>query len=486
MAELERAETAIVCAVQEEAFPEELKTLQKMDEETPLERREDEMKTNMVKKTSKLHRLDPHLRADGVICVGGRIRRADLPVSQRHPVVLPRTGHVTRLIVDHCHKRTHHAGRGMTIADIRSRGYWIIGARGAVSRHILKCVTCKKIRGTPQEQKMADLPEDRLNQAEPFTYSAVDLFGSFLVKERRSQLKRWGVMFTCMACRAVHIETANTLSTDSFLNAFRRFVGRRGPVRTLRCDRGTNFVGGKKALEDALKEMDTDKIRRELLKDNCDWVEIKMNVPHASHMGGAWERMIRSARASLTAVLSSHAEQLDDEVLRTVMVEVEAVINSRPLSFPEMTQVDIAEPLTPNQILTQKTKQVLPPPGSFQSVDAYCRQRWRRVQYLTNQFWYRWRAELLPALQERRRWTRARPNVHPDDVVMVIDPDAPRNCWPLGRVVAALPSQDGLVRKAKNLRTYVVGRSWSGQYTDDLAGATLARRRQQLLFFTRW
>ena len=195
--------------------------------------------------------------------------------------------------------------------------------------------------------------------------------------------------------------------------------------------------------------MDTDKIRRELLKDNCDWVEIKMNVPHASHMGGAWERMIRSARASLTAVLSSHAEQLDDEVLRTVMVEVEAVINSRPLSFPEMTQVDIAEPLTPNQILTQKTKQVLPPPGSFQSVDAYCRQRWRRVQYLTNQFWYRWRAELLPALQERQRWTRARPNVHPDDVVMVIDPDAPRNCWPLGRVVAALPSQDGLVRKAK-------------------------------------
>ena len=446
--DLQTAETCIVLAAQEEAFQEELKILKKPDEEG---RRETEGKTKTVKRTSKLHRLDPFVRADGAICVGGRIRRADLPLTQLHPVVLPRTGHITRLIVDHCHRGTHHAGRGMTIAEIRSAGYWIVGVRGAVSRHILNCVACKKIRGTPQGQKMSDLPEDRLNPAEPFTYSAVDLFGPFYVKERRSELKRWGVMFTCMASRAVHIETANTLSTDSFLNAFRRFVGRRGPVRTLRCDRGTNFVGGKKALEDALKEMDTDKIRRELLKTNCDWVEFEMNVPCASHMGGAWERMIRSARASLSAVLTSHAEQLDDEVLRTVMVEVEAVINSRPLPFPEMTQVDVVEPLTPSQILTQKTKQVLPPPGSFQSADAYCRQRWRRVQYLTNQFWFRWRAEVLPSLQERRRWTETRSNLQPGDVVLLIEADTPRNCWPLGRVMATIPSQDGLTRKAKVL-----------------------------------
>ena len=261
MDELQKAQTVIVRAAQEEAFPEELKRLKNEKDTTT----QQEVKTKQVKKTSKLYRLDPYIRADGVVCVGGRIRRANLPTDQLHPVVLPRDGHITRLVVEHCHKGVHHAGRGMTIAEIRSAGFWIVGVRSAVSRHILKCVMCRKIRGTPQEQKMSDLPEDRLTPSEPFTYCGVDLFGPFYVKERRSVLKRWGVMFTCLASRAVHIETVNSLSTDSFLNAYRRFVGRRGPIRTLRCDRGTNFVGGKAAMEAALKEMDADKIQRELL-----------------------------------------------------------------------------------------------------------------------------------------------------------------------------------------------------------------------------
>ena len=445
--ELQKAQTVIVRAVQEEAFPEELKRLKNEKDTTT----QQEVKTKQVKKTSKLYRLDPYIRADGVVCVGGRIRRANLPADQLHPVVLPRDGHITRLVVEHCHKGVHHAGRGMTIAEIRSAGFWIVGVRSAVSRHILKCVMCRKIRGTPQEQKMSDLPEDRLTPSEPFTYCGVDLFGPFYVKERRSVLKRWGVMFTCLASRSVHIETVNSLSTDSFLNAYRRFVGRRGPIRTLRCDRGTNFVGGKAAMEAALKEMDADKIQRELLKDNCDWIDFQMNAPCASHMGGAWERMIRSARAALDSVLSCHAEQLDDEVLRTVMVEVEAVINSRPLTCAEMTQVDVVEPLTPNQILTQKTKQVLPLPGRFLPVDAYCRHRWRRVQYLTNLFWSRWMSEVLPTLQERRRWTGVRRDLGPDDVVLLVEPDSPRNSWPLARVLAALPSRDGLVRRVRIL-----------------------------------
>ena len=130
-------------------------------------------------------------------------------------------------------------------------------------------------------------------------------------------------------------------------------------------------------MEEALKEMDSEKIQRELLKENCDLVEFKMNVPCASHMGGTLERMIRSARSALNAVLISHADQLDDESLRTVMVEAEAIINSRPISSPDMTQTDLVAPLTPNQILTQKTKLLLPLPGRFQSADSYCRQRWR-------------------------------------------------------------------------------------------------------------
>ena len=99
-------------------------------------------------------------------------------------------------------------------------------------------------------------------------------------------MKRYGALFICLSCRVIHIEVAHSLSTDSFMNAYRCFISRRGPVRLLRSDRGTNFVGAKNELKEALKEMDIDEIQRKLLEDSCDFVQFKMNVPHASHMGG--------------------------------------------------------------------------------------------------------------------------------------------------------------------------------------------------------
>ena len=99
---------------------------------------------------------------------------------------------------------------------------------------------------------MAPLPNDRLEEAPPFTYCAVDYFGLWYIKEGRKEMKRYGVIFTCMASHAVHLETAVSLRTDSFLNAYRCFIGRRGPVQQLRSDQGTNFVDAKNELESAL------------------------------------------------------------------------------------------------------------------------------------------------------------------------------------------------------------------------------------------
>ena len=112
---------------------------------------------------------------------------------------------------------------------------------------------------------MADLPSDRLEQVAPSTFSAVDYVGRFYIKEGRKELKRHGVLFSCVASRAIHLETASSLTTDSFLNAYRRFVCRRGPVQQLRSDQGTNFVGAKNELEAALPEMNQDKIRLSLI-----------------------------------------------------------------------------------------------------------------------------------------------------------------------------------------------------------------------------
>ena len=433
--ELHRGETEILKTTQQEAFPDEYALLSTARTE----------KKNSKK--SRLFRLDPYLDKDGVIRVGGRISRSAMPQEASHPVILPRHSHVTELLVKHYHEKTGHSGRGSTLSELRAAGYWIVGGRSAVSSHILSCVTCKKLRGKPQEQKMADLPPERTEPAEPFTHCAVDCFGPFYIKDRRSQLKRWGLLFTCLASRAIHLESVNSLSTDSFLNAYKRFVSRRGAVRTLFCDNGTNFVGGKNTLEEALKEEDHANIRNELLKAECDWCEFRFNVPHASSMGGVWERMIRSARTALTALITTHGHTMDDELFRTLLTEAEAIVNSRPLTYVSSAPDDTPTPLSPNQLLTLKSRVATPYPGSFSPVDLYVRQRWRRVQFLANQFWTRWRREFLPTLQERQKWLNKRPNLQPGDVVAVIDDAEPRPRWPLGRIVEVYPGADGLVRK---------------------------------------
>lgn len=444
--ELQEAETEIVKSFQREEFQEEISLLRSRNSQQDSH---DRASVRVMKKTTALYKLDPFLDENGVLRVGGRLKHADLASTVKHPVIIPKKGHVTGLIISHCHDSVEHQGRGMTQNRIRSSGFWIIGGSSAISDYIAKCVCCRKLRGTVQEQKMADLPEDRVQSAPPFTYCAVDYFGPWYVKEGRRQLKRYGVLFTCMASRAVHLEVANSLTTDSFINAYRRFVGRRGPVRQIRSDQGTNFVGARNELQEALSELDHEKVRQELLKRNCDWVNYKMNVPHASHMGGAWERQIRTVRNVLAALLSSHGSQLDDESLSTFMIEAEAIVNCRPLTVNDVNSPDCLDPLTPNQLLTMKSSVVLPPPGSFQRADLYSKKRWRRVQYLANEFWIKWKASFLQSLQTRQKWVRTVRSLEVGDVVIIKDDNQPRNLWQLARVVQTYPSDDGLVRKVK-------------------------------------
>ena len=296
---------------------------------------------------------------------------------------------------------------------------------------------------------MADLPADRLESAPPFSYSGVDLFGPWIIREGRKELKRYGVLFTCLCCRAVHVEVATSLSTDSFINSLRRFIAIRGPVRELRSDRGTNFVGAERELSKAVLEMDEHRIQQFLLDKGCDFISFKMNPPSASHMGGVWERQIRSVRNVLSSLLHLHGTQLDDDSLRTFMCEAAAIVNSRPLTSETLYDPQSVEPLTPNHLLTMKSKVVLPPPGNFQKPDLYLRKGWRRVQYLANQFWSRWRKEYLQNLQVRQKWLRPARNCSVGDVVLVLDDNLPRNQWQLARVVEADADEDGLVRKVK-------------------------------------
>ena len=289
-----------------------------------------------MKSCSSLGKRDPFLDASGIVRVGGCLKHATLSESVKFPIILPKGSHITNLLIKHCHEEVKHQGRGMTLSEIRFRGFWIIGGSTAVATHISKCVTCRKLRGKVQDQKMADLPVDRLEPAPPFTFCAVDYFGPWNIKEGRKEVKRYGVLFTCMSSRAIHLESANSLDTSSFIDAFGRFTCRRGRIRQLTSDQGTNFVGARRELREALEDFDHDRIRAELLQNNCDWFSFRMNVPAASHMGGIWERQIRTVRNVMSALLESNGTQLDDEAFRTLLCKVEAIVNSRPLSVENL------------------------------------------------------------------------------------------------------------------------------------------------------
>ena len=170
--------------------------------------------------SSPLSKLDPYKDSNGVIRVGGRLNLSDVPGECIHPAILPKTGHVTEIIIRHYHHKYRHEGRGIATNEIKASGYRIVGATSAVSFAICTCVTCCTLRGKLQEQRMAELPHDRLETVPPFTNCVVDYFGPFVIREGRKDLKRYGVLFTCMASRAVHVEVATTLETDSFSNAF--------------------------------------------------------------------------------------------------------------------------------------------------------------------------------------------------------------------------------------------------------------------------
>jgi hypothetical protein len=195
--------------------------------------------------------------------------------------------------------------------------------------------------------------------------------------------------------------------------------------------------------------MDGD-LRDRLLKMNIQWV---FNPPTASHMGGVWERKIRTVRKVLTFLYINFKHILDDEAFATLMCEVESIVNSRPLTTPSNDPADL-HPLTPNMLLTQKIGAFLPPPGHFQKADTYCRKRWRRVQFLADQFWRRWQKEFLTLMHIRNKWAanQSTNNINTGDIVVLDDQTQPRSCWPLARVIKCYPGTDGITRSV-DLRT---------------------------------
>ncbi len=265
LVERKDAEQFLICTVKEEVFGNEIKSLRKG-------------KGANSNQSNKLYKLNPFINDQDILWVGGRLTQAELHPHVKHLAILPKVHHVSRLLIKHFHEKVQHQDRGMTLNEIRSNGIWILACCSEVSSLIYKYVKCRKLRRCNQEQKMADLPPERMETTSPFTYRGMDCFGPFYVKEGMRELKRYGLLFICMCLRAVHLEVLDELSTDVFLNALRCFIAIRGNVSQLHSDQGTNFIGAKGEFLELMKGMDRERVK-EL---GCTFV---MNPPTSSHIG---------------------------------------------------------------------------------------------------------------------------------------------------------------------------------------------------------
>ena len=180
-----------------------------------------------TKKHQELLAKSPFLdQTDGIIKVGGRLARAYLTFGRKHPTLISDNLKGNALI-GYIHANTDHQGHKISSSAIREAGFWPVGGRRRIDRLVSTCVPCRTLRAPTMNQKMADLPEQRLYKTPPFYHCGIDLFSHFNYS------------------RAIHLETLDSIDTQSFKLAFNRFQAIRGDCVHLRSDAGSNFMGAR-------------------------------------------------------------------------------------------------------------------------------------------------------------------------------------------------------------------------------------------------
>ena len=333
---MKNAEREILMSLQRKLFLKEFKQLSKCGQAD---------RAKSVNKSSSISRLDP-ISKDGLLLVEGRLRHTRIQTKARNPIILSKKSHVVDLIVRNCYGIFAHVGREHALSLLREK-FWLVRGRATVRRVLNACFICRKRNQLPMTQKMADLPHKR----------------ELLLKSHHLRTLAWTVLgrFTLSA-------VAHSLDTSSFIKALRRFIARKGVPQEIRSDNGTNFMSVDKELRKAIAKWNQVMIKVFLQQKEILWV---FNPPTASHVGGVWERMIRSVRKIFSAVLKE--QNLTEESLIKLMCEVEAILNSRPLTKISDDPNDL-QALTRNHLLLLRAGPTFPP-GMFSREDQYSYKR---------------------------------------------------------------------------------------------------------------
>lgn len=413
VSEKRNAELTLCRFAQQEQFGMEYKLLQK---------------EKQIEKNSLLRNLNPYFGHGNVIRHFSRLVNTHVPADKARPIILPQKHHVTKLLIDYYHRVCFHSRIDTVIAMLRNK-FYIPHVREMIRKAVNRCQRCKNKKAPIMSQQMSTLPEVRtLPFEKAFTRTGIDMFGPIEVTVKRSVVKRYGMIFTCLATRAIHLEVAQDASTDAFMTCLLNFIGRRGEVLLIMSDNGTNFVSAASELERQCAAND---------------IVFQTIPPLSPHKGGAWESLIKQVKGPLMAMIEK--TRPNDYKLISYFIQVESLINSRPLvEIPvDYANEDI---LTPNHFLLGAGAGKISRP--FEYLDVGNRRQWRQIVELTAGFWRLWIQRYLPTLLKRNKWLNVQQPLQIGDVVYIVDPNKPREGWALGIVEETYPSRDNLVRTA--------------------------------------
>ncbi|XP_055527010.1 uncharacterized protein LOC129719642 [Wyeomyia smithii] len=382
---------------------------------------------------------------NNVMCVGGRLSHASVPESRKHPFILHHHHPSATLVMRHYRLRLFHAGQQLLVASVRER-FWPTAIHSLARRIIHEYVDCFKNKPRILEQLMADLPPERVTPSSPFLKVGVDYCGPFMISypnRRARPVKCYVAIFVCLTVKAVHLELVTDLTTEAFLAALKRFVARRGKPQLIMCDNATTFVGAKRELAELYhlfrSQQFQDSITKQAVKDDIDF---RFIPPRSPNFGGLWEAQVKSFKNHFRKTIGLRTLNIDE--MQTALAQIEAVLNSRPLT-PVSSDPNDFEALTPGHFLVHRPLTAIPEPD-LQDIPINRLSMWQRAQSVTQQLWKKWSTQYLSDLHNRTKWTKKRDNVAVGTMVLLKDDNAPPLKWKLARVTKIFAGTDGNIR----------------------------------------
>jgi len=422
-----------------------------------------DVKGNLTKSKSNnlIQQLGLFIDNEGIIRCKGRVENSTLSFGAKCPVLLPKHGLYTEMVVQKAHSDILHSGVSQTLSKVRNN-YWITHGRSVIKCVLKKCNVCRKCEGGPYKMpNMPPLPKSRVSESKPFTVTGLDYLGPVYIKTHQDSPKVWICLFTCTVTRAVHLEIVNDMTSEEFLLAFRRFIAQHGVPREVISDNALQFKAADKLLANVLnKVIHCEDVQNYATNKGIKWTFI---VELAPWMGGMYERLVGLVKRSLRKTLGKRL--ITNIQLQTLVKEIEAVINSRPLVYVG-DDIDSSITITPAHLISpnKQPSAYSTPEGDSsdeeyqptQSTESKLLKMWKKGHHMIKAFWKIWRDEYLLSLRERYqvklKSKRIQSNEGPmiNDIVLVKD-ELPRGCWRLGKIIQLITSSDGNQRSAKVL-----------------------------------